>query len=69
LFGQVEDRCGEEVQEGSECRGDNLETSSVAEKSFRALKGYRVLQDVYEEKEFIDGVMKQKSKVLERMAV
>jgi transposase-like protein len=41
----------------------------VAGKSFRALKGHRVLQDVYEGKEFVDGVMKQKSKVLERMAV
>ena len=40
----------------------------VAEKSFRTLKGHWLLQDVYEGKEFVDGVMKQKSKVLERMA-
>ena len=40
----------------------------VAEKSFRALKGYWLLQNVYEGKEFVDGIMKCESKVLERMA-
>jgi putative transposase len=40
----------------------------VAEKSFRALKGYRLLQHVYEGKVFVDGIMKCESKVLERMA-
>ncbi|MBI5075318.1 MAG: IS256 family transposase, partial [Nitrospirae bacterium] len=40
----------------------------VAEKSFRALKGYGLLQNVYEEKQFVDGIMKCESKVLERMA-
>jgi len=40
----------------------------VAEKSFRALKGYWLLKDVYEGKAFVDGIMKCESKVLERMA-
>jgi hypothetical protein len=40
----------------------------VAEKNFRALKGYWLLSDVYAGREFIDGVMKQESKVMERMA-
>lgn len=40
----------------------------VAEKSFRALKGFWLLQNVYEGKEFVDGIMKCESKVLERMA-
>jgi transposase-like protein len=40
----------------------------VAEKNFRVLKGYWLLSDVYTGKEFIDGVAKQESKVLERMA-
>ena len=40
----------------------------VAEKSFRALKGFWLLQDVYTGKEFVDGIMKCESKVLERMA-
>jgi putative transposase len=40
----------------------------VAEKSFRTLKGYWLLPDVYKGKMFVDGVEKQESKVLERMA-
>lgn len=40
----------------------------VAEKSFRSLKGYWLLSDVYSEKMFVDGVMKQESRVSERMA-
>lgn len=41
----------------------------VAEKSFRTLKGYWLLPDVYAGKIFVDGVMKQhESKVRERMA-
>ena len=40
----------------------------VAEKSFRALKGYWLLQDVYEGKEFVDGMKKCEAQVLERMA-
>ena len=40
----------------------------VAEKSFRTLKGYWFLQDVYNGKEFADGIIKQQSRVLERMA-
>jgi transposase-like protein len=40
----------------------------VAEKSFRALKGYWLLPNVYEGKEFVDGIMKCESQVLERMA-
>lgn len=40
----------------------------VAEKSFRALKGFWLLPDVYAGKEFVDGIMKCESKVLERMA-
>lgn len=41
----------------------------VAEKSFRTLKGFWLLSDVYAGKIFVDGVMKQhESKVTERMA-
>jgi putative transposase len=40
----------------------------VAEKNFRTLKGYWLLSDVYKGKMFVDGVEKQESKVLERMA-
>ena len=40
----------------------------VAEKSFRSLKSALLLPDVYEGKEFIDGIIRHKSKVLERMA-
>lgn len=40
----------------------------VAEKSFRLLKGYWLLADVYKGKRFIDGVMVQEPRVLERMA-
>jgi putative transposase len=40
----------------------------VAEKNFRSLKGYWLLSDVYKGKIFVDGVEKQESKVLERMA-
>jgi transposase-like protein len=40
----------------------------VAEKNFRALKGFWLLPDVYKGIEFIDGVMEHKTKVLERMA-
>lgn len=40
----------------------------VAEKSFRSLKSYWLLTDVYEGKEYVDGIIKQKTKVLERMA-
>ena len=40
----------------------------VAEKSFRTLKGYWLLQDIYEGKEFMDGVSVQKKKIGERMA-
>jgi transposase-like protein len=40
----------------------------VAEKSFRLLKGFWLLADVYEGKRFIDGVMVHEPRVLERMA-
>lgn len=40
----------------------------VAEKNFRALKGYWLLSDVYTGKQFVDGVIKHESKALERMA-
>jgi transposase-like protein len=40
----------------------------VAEKSFRTLKGYWLLQDIYEGEEFIDGLSVQKKKIGERMA-
>jgi hypothetical protein len=40
----------------------------VAEKNFRTLKGYWLLSDVYKGKTFIDGLMKQETRVLERMA-
>ena len=40
----------------------------VAEKRFRTLKGYWLLPDVYAGKQFVDGVMKHESKVLERKA-
>jgi transposase-like protein len=40
----------------------------VAEKNFRTLKGHWLLTDVYSGKSFIDGVAKQETKVLERMA-
>jgi len=40
----------------------------VAEKNFRSLKGHWLLPDVYSRKTFVDGVIKQESKVLERMA-
>ena len=40
----------------------------VAEKSFRTLKGYWLLSDVYKGKKFIDGIAKDASKALVRMA-
>jgi len=41
----------------------------VAEKSFRTLKGFWLLSDVYAGKKFVDGVkVKHESKALERMA-
>jgi transposase-like protein len=40
----------------------------VAEKSFRSLKGYWLLPDVYSGKRFVDGVMEHETKGLERMA-
>ncbi len=40
----------------------------VAEKSFRTLKGYWLLSDVYKGGKFVDGVAKDASKALERMA-
>jgi putative transposase len=40
----------------------------VAEKNFRALKGFWLLPDVYKGIEFIDGVMEHETKVFERMA-
>jgi transposase-like protein len=40
----------------------------VAEKNFRALKAYWLLQDVYEGKQFVDGIRTQGTKSLERMA-
>lgn len=40
----------------------------VAEKSFRSLKAFQLLSDVYEEKRFVDGVIRQQSRGLERMA-
>lgn len=40
----------------------------VAEKSFRTLKGHWLLADVYEEKQYIDGIMTRNHKILERMA-
>jgi transposase-like protein len=40
----------------------------VAEKSFRTLKGYGLLPDVYAGKKFVDGVMKSHLKAGERKA-
>jgi len=40
----------------------------VAEKSFRALKGYWLLPDVYAGKKFVDGVMKHEKKALAKEA-
>lgn len=40
----------------------------VAEKSFRKLKGHWLLSDVYSGKTFVNGVMKQESRVSERIA-
>lgn len=40
----------------------------VAERNFRALKGYWLLVDVYKGKMFVDGVMKHEIMPLERMA-
>jgi transposase-like protein len=40
----------------------------VAEKSFRTLKGFWLLSDVYAGKQFVDGVIKHEAKVLERKA-
>ena len=40
----------------------------VAEKNFRTLKGYWLLSDVYHGKTFVDGVMKQKNRGIERLA-
>jgi putative transposase len=40
----------------------------VAEKSFRTLKGYWLLRDVYIGKEFVNGAVKQETRVIERMA-
>lgn len=40
----------------------------VAEKSFRLLKGYWLLSDVYQEKRFADGIAAQEKRLTERMA-
>jgi putative transposase len=40
----------------------------VAQKNFRTLKGYWLLSDVYHGKTFVDGVMKQKNRGMERLA-
>ena len=40
----------------------------VAEKSFRTLKGHWLLRDVYIGKEFVNGAVKQETRVIERMA-
>jgi len=40
----------------------------VAEKNFRTLKGYWLLPDVYKGNMFVDGVEKQESRVMERIA-
>lgn len=40
----------------------------VAEKTFRSLKGYWLLTDVYEGKRFVDGISAHEPKSLERMA-
>jgi transposase-like protein len=40
----------------------------VAEKSFRGLKGYWLLPEVYSGEKFVDGVRKHESRVSERMA-
>jgi transposase-like protein len=40
----------------------------VAEKNFRSLKAAELLPDVYEGKVFVDGIMKDGKKVLERIA-
>lgn len=40
----------------------------VAEKSFRLLKGYWLLSDVYEGRQFVDGTLVQEQRMLERMA-
>jgi transposase-like protein len=40
----------------------------VAEKSFRTLKGYWLLEDIYGGKEFVDGEAVQKKKIVGRMA-
>jgi transposase-like protein len=40
----------------------------VAEKNFRTLKGFWLLFHVYSGKKFIDGVMKDESEALGRMA-
>lgn len=40
----------------------------VAEKRFRALKGYWLLSDVYEGKRFVDGILAHDHSVLERKA-
>lgn len=40
----------------------------VAEKRFRRLKGYWLLQDVYEGKRFTDGIAVDENRVVERMA-
>jgi transposase-like protein len=40
----------------------------VAEKSFRSLKGYWLLQDIYEGNEFVDGEAVYEKKIIQRMA-
>jgi hypothetical protein len=40
----------------------------VAETRFRRLKGHWLLQDVYEEKHFADGIAVVEKKVVERLA-
>jgi transposase-like protein len=40
----------------------------VAEKRFRRLKGYWLLQDVYEGKQFVDGIAVQGKRSVERLA-
>lgn len=40
----------------------------VAEKSFRLLKGYWLLSDVYEGKHFVDGALAEEQRAIERIA-
>ncbi len=40
----------------------------VAEKNFRTLKGHWLLPDVYSGKTFVNGVVKQEEKAIERIS-